>query len=109
MNYLQKFKLLGYKENNYTDKDGKTVEQYLLNVCYEHKNYTGLFVRQVYVDKSRFGDVDIAQCLYGDFTAECLYNKRLERVYIQKILKVVLDDGNDTVIEYPEKEKEKGE
>lgn len=83
--FKKKFILLGYRLNSY-EKDGKTVEQYILDIAYEYDKYMGLHVGQAYIKTENIGDLVLSD-YFEDFIfdATCSYNKKYKRLYIEKI------------------------
>ena len=80
------FIILGYRENDYTNSKGEKVEQYIINIAYIYDKYTGLHVSQSYITKDKLEGISLNDLLENYlFKATCSYNKKLKRLYIEKI------------------------
>lgn len=87
--FTKDFIVLGYRENTYTDKQGNCIEQYILNIAYSYDKYHGLHVGQAYVKRDLLKDIDLTEKLEDFlFHAVCSYNKRLQRLYVEKIVSI---------------------
>jgi hypothetical protein len=84
--FKKDFILLGYRENSYTDKKGNLVEQYIFNIAYEYEKYRGLATGQAYISKDAVKDITLDDKIEKViFESTCSYNKKLKRLYIEKI------------------------
>lgn len=84
--FPKNFILLGYRENEYENKKGEKVEQYILNIAYEYEKYKGLYIGQAYVSKEVMKDINLDEHFENTiFHATCSYYKPLKRLYIEKI------------------------
>lgn len=88
------FIVLGYRENKYTNKQGKEIEQYILNIAYEYEKYKGLYIGQAYISKEVLGDIKLEDYFENAvFHATCSYYKPLKRLYIEKINSIDEEKG----------------
>ncbi len=90
--FNRKFTIVGYKDNSYENKKGNTVEQYILNVLCEHENYVGYYVRQIYANKKVLGNLKLEDYFGMEVNAKCSYYKPLNRMYLEKVDTICIDD-----------------
>lgn len=84
--FKKDFILLGYRENSYTNSKGELVEQYIFNIAYEYDKYRGLAIGQAYISKDAVKDITLDDKIEKViFESTCSYNKKLKRLYIEKI------------------------